>query len=251
MEKKADSFDPNGLEVSNQRHYSAANIDLIISTCPDGLPEGTFDIQQADPKGRGLVPCIVDRRTALEKKLEGAARWFLMARSWEDKPPPSEMKKRFLAINTRAGKLLESLGLPDTGDLDKVPLAILDPLERQAEQLLDAIEGVKLLRDWSAKAGSDAAVRVGSEGNPHKGAEPLLHLVGELARIWVEIFEQSIGTSVGGPGTELEGKATGPMVHYIQACLAPLGESHSNDAVRERIRKIIRKIKGMVKSGSK
>ena len=246
MEKKADSFNPKGLEVSNQRHYSAANIDLIISTCPDGLPEGTFDIQQADPKGRGLVPCIVDRRTALEKKLEGAARWFLMARSWEDKPPPSEMKKRFLAINTRAGKLLESLGLPDTGDLDKVPLAILDPLERQAEQLLDAIEGVKLLRDWSAKAGSNAAVRVGSEGNPHKGAEPLLHLVGELARIWVEIFEQSIGTSIGKPGSDLAGKAYGPMIRYIQACLAPLNETHSDGAIRERIRSV----RGMVKSGS-
>ena len=46
---------------------------------------------------------------------------------------------------------------------------------------------------------------------------------------------------------ENAGKATGPLVRYIQACLAPLNVTLSNDAVRDRIKT---KFQGMVKLGS-
>ena len=97
MEKKANSFNPKGLEahMEGHRYYSATDIDAIISACPDGLPKGDFDIQQADPEGSRLIPRIVDSRTALEKKLDSAATLFVMNRSWDGKPPSSEMEKRF------------------------------------------------------------------------------------------------------------------------------------------------------------
>ena len=274
---------------TDHRYYSDADIDLIIATCPDGLPEGPFPIQTADPRGTSPIIRNVDRRTALEGKLENAARWFANSRLWSeyDDAAPSKMRGQFQAIETSARKLLKSLGLPDTdapygpfapADPNEIPLAVLYPLRKQAEltgqridgfpnhprkdfitdgdsyteyngpaQLRDVIEGVKYLRDWSAVAKGNAAARVGSARKRHKGDEPRSNLIGGLVGIWVEVFGQSKRTSVGGPGTKFEGKATGPMVRYIQACLGPLNVSMTNDAVRAEIRKS----KRLVKSGSK
>ena len=278
MTKKADNPNPKDIAPSSvgNRHFSAADIDSIIATCPGGLPKGQFDIRQLDPKGTSVIPHMVDRRTALQEKLERAVAWNLPSRSLPGDPSPSEMKKRFQAIETSARNLLKSLGLPDTDDLydpfdppdpDEISLAVLRPLIRQAEltgpridgfpnhppvtfkldgdsytdyngsaQLQDVIEGVKFLRGWSAKAKENAAERVGSGGKRNKGNVSLSRLLGELTKIWVEIFEQPIRTSVGNPETELAGKATGPMVRYIQACLAPLKVSMPDEAIRDRIR---------------
>ena len=289
MTKKADNPNPKDIAPSSvgNRHFSAADIDSIIATCPGGLPKGQFDIRQLDPKGTSVIPHMVDRRTALQEKLERAAAWNLPSRSLPSNPSPSEMKKRFQAIETSARNLLKSLGLPDTDDLydpfdhspDEISLAVLRPLKRQAEltgpriggfpnhppvnfemdgdsytdyngpaQLRDVIEGVKYLRDWSAVAKGNAAARVVSTRNRHKGDESLSNLICVLVGIWVDVFEKRIKVATGKPETDEAGKAIGPLIRFIQACLKPLNESHSDESIKDRIRT---KFKGKGKSGSK
>jgi len=282
------SVDNAGSEapIANSDYYKAADIDSVIATCPGGLPKGTLVVPQLTNEGGGEFPRMIDRRTELKEKLEYAAAWFNLEREMSAAPSPSKEVKRFGKIETCAKKLLESLGLPDNGDPDKIPQAVLSILRHQANltgqrldgfpnhppivwemdgnsyteyngpaQLRDAIEGIKYLRDWSAEVKSKVAAKVaesktaklglGVSKKTYKGDEPLDGLFIELAKIWVDVFEQRIRTSTKNLDSGYAGKATGPMVRYIQSCLAPLGESPTDDAVRARIKKI----KELVESG--
>jgi hypothetical protein len=263
-----------GLVDHGHRHYSPADIDAIVKTVPGGLPHVMVDIQQAAPDGGGLIPCEVDRRSALIGKMESMAEWYFMSRQGDEKPSPSELAKRFQAIETAARDLLEALRLPKSGDPDEIPQALLVSLRQRAEAtgariggfprhrpmewrmeggnymdycgsaaLRETVEGVKYLRAWAAEAKGMERERIRPGDKRNKGNEPMRDLFGELVGIWVEIFGKPVKMSVGAPERKNQGRPAGPMLAFIRACLKPLGIDASDDAIRERIKPFQRVVK--------
>jgi hypothetical protein len=257
----------------SKHFYSPEQIEAIIAACPEGLPEGPTDRKQADPLAKGaipseLVPYITDRRTALVEGLEVAAAWYTHSQAWADKPSPSHLRDQFQSIETAAEKLLKAVQLPNSGNPDDIPPPIRSLLRRRAEitgrhlggfanhpatdweiegeayrdyhgieQLRDVIEGVKLLRIWAAQGRILKERKVSQGRDRNKGDQALRDLIGNLAGIWVEVFEKRIATSVEGPGRPHAGEASGPFIRFLCACVKPLGVDKSTDALRALVRR--------------
>jgi hypothetical protein len=276
MVKKVRDFQASGLaeHMAEHRHYSPADIDAILKTVPGGLPAVLVDIQQAAPDGGGLIPCEVDRRSALTGRLEAIAEWYFMSRKGGEKPSPSELAKRFQAIETAARELLEALRLPKSGDPDEIPQALLVPLRQRAEAagariggfphhrpmewrmeggnymdyfgsaaLREAVGGVKYLHAWASEAKGMEREHIRPGDKRNKGDEPMRDLFRDLVGIWVEILKKPVKMSVGAPERKNEGRPAGPMLAFIRACLKPLGIDASDDAIRERIKPFQRMVK--------
>ncbi len=258
MPKKTDEINSRLLDtaLSEDRFYTAANIDSVLATCPTSSSE--------------------DLRLAIEEMLEMAAGRYFLSCEWFNKTSPSEARKRFMDIEKSAAALLGKLELPESGDPNDISFDILHPLKLEAtstgkriggfnnyppqvwemigetypyyfgpEQLRDTIEGIKLIREWSKEAKLKAAELVSQNKKEkrkrNKGNEALSELIGELSIIWSEQLKQPIRTSVGNPETKFAGQATGPMIRFVQACLAPIEIYISNESVRDRIKVLKRK----------
>ena len=114
--------------------------------------------------------------------------------------------------------------------------------------LRDTIHGLQDLVQWLAEAKAVAKQRVRPHGKRHTGDPALQDLVGDLAGMWIEIFDQDIKTTVGAEGSDRQGQAGGPMIRFVQACIEPLGIQLSDEAIRGRIRLFQRALRPMVKS---
>lgn len=263
MPKKTDEINPRLLDkaLSEDSFYTAADIVSVLATCP--------------------TSCSEDLRLAIKEMLEMAAVRYFLSCVWLNKTSPSEARKRFSDIEKSATALLGKLELPESEDPNDISFDILHPLNLEAtstgkrmggfnnyppqvwemidetypyyfgpEQLRDSIEGIKFIRDWSKEAKLKAAELVSQnkkeQRKRNRGNEPLSELIGELSIIWSEQLKQPIRTSVGNPGSKISGQATGPMIRFVQACLAPIEIYISNESVRDRVKVL----KGKGKSGS-
>jgi hypothetical protein len=114
--------------------------------------------------------------------------------------------------------------------------------------LRDEIQGVQRLLQQIVEVRANAEQEMRTRGKRHTIDLPIRGLIGDLVGIWIEIFDQNIRTSVGAEGSGREGRAGGPMIRFIQACIKPLGLQLTDEAIRERIRPFQRSLRPMVKS---
>lgn len=251
--------------ISDRGNYSEADVNIIISTSPGGLPEEDIDIKRGDPEGTGLIPYVLKRRDALEQYLERAAANYFLEKQWAAQSTPSEMKKRMQAIETAARKLQQALRLTDNADSDDIPKEILWALRRRAEvagerrggfpnhppavsetsghkhtnfqgpaQLRDAMEGIALIKNCASEAKQIFESEIGPGGHVADAAKRAF--INAAAEIWTEIFENQIATSVGKPESKHAGKPTGPFLKFLKACMTPIGIEMTDESLRDSVR---------------
>jgi len=185
---------------------------------------------------------------------------------------PSDLEKRFHAIAAAANELLVALGGGRDTEIGDMPRQIRDGLRREAErdgerrngfehhpprtfsidgeefrdyqgdsQLRDNIAAVRQLRAWAMNLERAAAAQKGKKNddleewlNPWTG-EPLSDALAGILRIWTDVLGREVRTSV-----TMNGRATGPLLRFVEACLAALnlrsqGDGPSTNALRARI----------------
>lgn len=237
------------------------------------MPDGEVDHLRPAEDGSELVPAKVSRRVALKERLESAARYWDIARQYENKPTPTQTAEAFKKIEKLLNGALAVLQLDrhDFGDgaLEKLPRALRDGLEDEvqknanaafvpeglgngqftrtldilqpngADLLADAIRGVYRLRDWS-RARSSRMPDATPRSERHEGDPCLDELFQQLAMIWVNALDGELRTSVGAPERADEGQAKGPLVRFFGACLEPLlhEEAPTDEAIRNRVRRL-------------
>ena len=224
-----------------------------------GVPEGHVEHERVNDDASGYVTVEVPRRTALKERLELAARAWKIHDEFQIKPTDRQVADACEVIEKASARLLKALRLaPESYGphefVDRVPNALrfgvlqawaakeaadLGGLPKYAgASLLDeAIRSVDRLRRWSGAAKRRQRAKADmKERPPHAGDEALDRLIGELAGIWMEVFERPIATSV----DSVNGKPGGPMVRFASAALRPLlGDRTPSDfAIRARIRKL-------------
>lgn len=260
------------------QHYSEDDLDRIIAACPGGLPDGQIDVGQVDPEGGGVIPDWKDRRNVLRQGLEEAATHFATEVKWEEGPTPTQSVKKLKAIKASANRLLKALDVQEAGNPDDLPQDILFALTGHAhrtgkeiggfpnhppeewgmrdgrytdykgrESLLDAVQGVAWIRDWTHSAVERANIRKHNTemhiayGIVAPNRSALDALFGNLAGIWIDVFERDVATSTGKPETETAGQASGAMVLFVAECIAPLqdlGLKMTPEGIRDRIRRM-------------
>lgn len=256
VRKSVAGFRPKGIPVG-ERFYTDANVDSII-TSAGGLPAGDVELHLPDHDTGTLVSQRVDRRTALGHRLESAARYWEVERQWQPKPTHRQRAEEFQKIETAAVRLLKALQVGKDGDIDAMPNALRyggllahaaseaaalggEPEWTGEGLLADSIAGVVRLRQWAAAARERAEAFIPRDGpGGHTGDAALDELFGSLAGIWLDIFERPVQTSVGKPDSSREGKAGGPFVRFIRACISPLGRKLTDEAIRDRVRRLFR-----------
>jgi hypothetical protein len=106
-------------------------------------------------------------------------------------------------------------------------------------ELRDVIAGINRLRIWAIECRKLSEHRKISGSTRHRGDKDLDNLFRDLAGIWVELFDQNFGTSVGKPTGRDKGKARGPLVRFIQSVLKILDITLTDEAARHRIRRLV------------
>ena len=223
--------------IGRQCRLTRAQINALIEIA-GGLP---------DPTSRDDVT----------KRLRGIGNRFVRSRAWQRQPTPSDLAKKFHAIENAADRLLKALSLPEGTDSDEIPPAILRPLERAAdrygqkigsypdlipfewdiegetyvdylgsEKLRTIVAGVRQLKAWAKDESRRARLTVKQKKarsrTRHSGDEAMQELIGDLIRLWIGNFMKPLGTSVGKPGTANRGKASGPLIRFVKAYLDAL-----------------------------
>ena len=93
-----------------------------------------------------------------------------------------------------------------------------------------------------AKKAAIEAIKVGKltvrEGNP--GGDAINDWIAAMMRLYCEIAGKELATSVGAPGRGNEGIAEGPLIRFLQAAGKPLKMALFEDALRSRVRTILK-----------
>lgn len=179
--------------------------------------------------------------------------------------PPSKMHEKLLRIAKSARRLLKDLEIqrdetkgyeeaadgPGSFELLEV-LATVDPPSEDAvikattrlgqlATLIDAVEAAKELEDRALKAADDV-IEIGRLTVPkgHQGDAPVNNWIAKMMEIYREITGEEPATSVGHVDQPNEGIASGPFIRFLQAAGRPLGLDHSEDALRSRVRTILK-----------
>ncbi len=242
--------------MDGRRFYSDAGIDRIIEAA-GGLPPGRVALpDQRAPKTGERTPRWVSPRKALAHRLEKLARAWAFQAPLQTMATHRQQADACTRIESAAKRLLVALGVGDDGDVEAmswvlrfgglqaqaaIPVRIDGDPGPSGETLLrESVLGVVRLRQWATKVRerADALATRNSRLSPpaHAADEALMRLIEGFREIGVEIFGKRPGTSVGKPASPRAGKAGGPMVRFIQACLKPLNIGLTDEAVRERVR---------------
>ena len=254
--RSIEAFRPQGIRPGH-RFYSDDDIEKIIDAA-GGLPDGEVEheVLVDGPDGIRYETRRVPRRQALVERLKQAAHAYTVLSEFQTEPTAKQISDAMADIEAAAAKLIAALHLPEAIDQD--PLASMPAALRygalqaqaalEAERLgglpkwsgagllSDSVRGVYRLRRWArnAKARSRTA-RQTSRAKRHVGDEALNALFGDLAGIWIDVFERPIATSVGESANAR--KAGGPMVRFFSACLKPIlkDKTPTSKAIRARV----------------
>ena len=264
--RSIEAFDPKGIRIG-KRFYKDKYIDRIIAAA-GLLPAAKIDHQRVREDGASFESVTVTRREALTDRLETAAHVWSVESDFAAKPTAKQLAGEFEDIEKAAGELLEKLHLSKDSkeiDLGNIPPALRFGEFEEAKQLggfqafaaeeaeqlggfpeftaegllQDAVTGVRRLRDWSGAA-KEHNLRKGSTPRVqrHSGDAALDALFGNLADIWVDIWNRPIGTSTGKSSGTKEVWVGGPMVRFIRESLRPIlgDELPSDGGIRDRVR---------------
>ena len=254
--RSIDGFNPTGLNLDGQ-FYSVENIDRIVEAV-GRLPDTNVEHARPNDDGSDFVTVSVSRKKALAERLETAANLWHVNSQYQIEPTSKQSADAFGKIEKAAKDLLEALGLPvkpifkdETADMPQAlrygglqPYAAKEKWLRTGDgRLREAVRGVYQIRN-RARAAKKRNMAKGNtpRDNRHVGDVALDELFDSLASIYKFIFEQRIGTSVGSPGSTEAFKPTGPLVHFLCACLLPLmkDDTPTLEAIRERCRRLFK-----------
>lgn len=178
---------------------------------------------------------VQDERAALES----AAGWFRSDQRTPMRTPPSKTRAKLKVLGNALEKTLKMLEDPDVRDAVGYAAehrnANLEPALRSIADLADWTEGAEPTTTFTDDAGNKRnLVHPG-----HAGNTALDTFLACILPIYERLTGRSIGTSIGSPGGQHEGEAGGPLIRFVQACLAPLSvDPQTSDALRQRIRRI-------------
>jgi hypothetical protein len=195
----------------------------------------------------------------LEATFEAAALWFRLDRRRPKRPAPSKEHVKLAQVAKGAHRLLKSLGISDPENAIDGPgdheifralalagepnYAVLETT-RRIGRLVEILEGVAAAGELERRA--DQAVTelaaVGKltvlEGNP--GDDAVNDWIAAMLGIYRTLTGKEPATSVGTPMRATEGKAAGPLIRFLQAAGQPLNIDFSEDALRSRVRTILK-----------
>jgi hypothetical protein len=248
--RSIEKYRPTGIRFRDEPFYSEGDIDRIIESA-GGLPDGNFEIARVKADASGFEDVVVSRRTALKERLESAARAWHWESQKQIEPTAEQLSAAFTEIQKAAERLLETMHIPVTGGIDRLPSALRygglqamaafapkAPGETSAGLLRSAIVGVCRLRAWSRilahRERRRARLRPRKQRREPDAA--LNSFIKALGGIWFEVFERPIKTSVNASTH----KATGRFVSFVVVAVRPLGIVLSPDAARDRIRQQFR-----------
>lgn len=252
--KKLDDWKPTGLQ--HRPRYSAKTIELILETLPKRL----------DNKAK----------CRLARQLDEAAIWLFHERHLQSVPPPSKVRHRLEQIEAAARRLIVHLGIkeaydPDSDPVEALPRALFVPLvlaaerfgrqlggypelppveigtEKAGEPYIDfhaerkmasALSGVQLIARWARNAQAQEANAVKSDQRlTHEGDWALDEFLARLMAIYREAAQREPRLS------RRDRTPRGPFFRFVKACLEPLAEEHSDQAIYERLRRIRRQVR--------
>jgi hypothetical protein len=193
-----------------------------------------------------------------EKRFEAAALWYRISqRARKDhRTTPFVMHKRMTQIANAARKLLGHLGVNDPAEAPDGPeisvLEVLasafegeDPVVRATARigrLVEILEAVEAARELERRAhiGADDVVRIGKLIVPkgHHGKAAVNDWIEAMMSIYKQITGRDPGITIVGPSRPSRGKATGPLIRFLEAAGKPLGIQLSPASFASRIKDV-------------
>ena len=203
-----------------------------------------------------------------ERLFEWAADWYRLELGLpRDKPrpryppaPPSKMREKLQRVAKRARQLLEELGVKSQKDAndETASFGIVEILATaeapsedavvnatcRIEQLMTLLEAIEATSEVERRAWQ-AAEDVMSLGRlivpkGHQGDAPVNNWIAAMMEAYERITGNKPRTSVVGANQPNEGIASGPLIRFLQAAATPLGISYDEDALRSRVRTILK-----------
>lgn len=202
----------------------------------------------------------VEDLSPLVDRLEGGALWYRLCKNSPARITPSRLTRRLKLVASQSERLLKSLGIEDIaaaadGPNDPVVLEalastdgpseedILTAAERIARlsELLNSVLAASDLNRW-AEVALDRSKRVGKQITPigHVGDWGTNEWIASMMEIYEDLTGRKARTSVGGEGQHNAGEAAGPLIRFLMAAQAPIGLDLGSDALRSRIRTILK-----------
>jgi len=178
------------------------------------------------------------------------------ASSTPQKPrTPYELRKKAKQVEAAAAKLLKHLGVCDhreapdgPGDIDLLIFlasyggATEEEVTNATAQvgrlaeLLGSFRGTKFLEACATRATQEAVRYSKLIPEGHSGDSPENEWIAMIMSLYEKITGRKASTSTVAPGRPGRGKASGPLIRFLEAVGAPLGIKYSPDSWRGRIR---------------
>jgi hypothetical protein len=202
----------------------------------------------------------------LESKFEAAALWYRLDQKRPERTAPSKRREKLTQVAKSARRLLKSLGIDDPdeapdgpGDPDIFNALVLigerdeSPVveaTRRIGRLVEIVEGIAAAAEFDRRA-QKAATEVAEigkltvrEGNT--GDDAVNDWIAAMLGIYRTLTGKEPATSVGAPLRSNEGKASGPLIRFLQAAGKPLKIEFSEEAWRSRVRTILKSTSGQI-----
>jgi hypothetical protein len=194
-----------------------------------------------------------------EKKFEAAAMWYRLGQNAlkNQRTTPFVMRRRMTQIANAARKLLRHLEVRDPTQAPDGPgIAVLQVLASadggsedavvrataRIGRLVEILEAVDAAQELGRRAeiGAEDVVRVGELVVPkgHHGETAVNDWIAAMMSIYKQITGKGPGISVVSPKQPDRGKASGPLIRFLEAAGRPLGISLSPESFAGRIKDI-------------
>ena len=165
-----------------------------------------------------------------EAQFEAAALWFRLDKGRPKRPAPSKQHEKLTQVAKSARRLLKTLGIDDPDS------AVDGPGDHEIFRAL------VLAGEPDENAVLETTRRIGRLVEILEGiaATGELDWIAAMLGIYRTLTGKEPATSVGAPTRANEGKATGPLIRFLQAAGEPLNIDFSEDAWRSRVRTLLK-----------
>jgi hypothetical protein len=205
--------------------FTLADIDTLNKIIPV-FPSGKIEIQKCDQK-QNLTRVQMDRRQAFVKLLNQAVGQYLDFKK-TDFIKPKDLFGKIEAIKAAIEEIHKLLN-PDKQD--EAGCFIIDRLKQLKAPLVPTRLSTGKLGVHCKHLGivlqnHYQRVKAASAKTPrNRGDIAFYHLIDDLLKIWVVIFERDVGTS------SKNNKRTGPLLRFVCAVLVKAGIKKSDDTI--------------------
>jgi hypothetical protein len=197
----------------------------------------------------------IDDVVRYRNDFEAIAAWYRSDLRSPRRTPPSTIKRRVRQIAAASKRLLQHLEIYDYRNAADEPRdwALLEALtsvedgteddvllaaERVARlaEIFDGIDAVQFLQRQADRATLDITRFSRLMPDGHRGDSAENECIVALMSLYEKITGRKAGTSTVGPTRPKRGKASGPLIRFLEAAGAPLGIEYTPGSWRGRIR---------------